>query len=103
MNLIKYFYVLIFWILLLLSGQALAYQTVLTEKTVKNFTYQMLYSDRTVTLKNGEYSSPMRAGNEEDMENFIKVKLIKYLITESFEAGPVAVVILAESGGGSGS
>ncbi|WP_153000444.1 hypothetical protein [Thermodesulfovibrio aggregans] len=92
---------LIVWMLLLLSGQAHADQTVFTEKTAKNFTYHMLYSDRTFTLKNGEYGSPLSPG-EEDMNSFIEVKLIKYLMTKSFETVYVAVVILAESGGRSG-
>ncbi len=87
--------------LLLLSGQAHADQTVFTEKTAKNFTYHMLYSDRTFTLKKRRIWLSPEPG-EEDMNSFIEVKLIKYLMTKSFETVYVAVVILAESGGRSG-
>ena len=103
MRVIKYFYfLLIAYILLILSAKSYAHQSLLTERTVNNFTYHLIYSDKKVTLKNGKYESPLRPGNEEDIENFIKVNLIKYLITESSEAGPFALVILAESLGGSG-
>ncbi len=103
MRVIRYFcFILIAYILLILSAKSYAYKHILTETTVKNFTYHLIYSDKKVTLQNGKYKSQLRIGNKEDMENFIKVNLIKYLITESFETGPFAVVILAESSGGSG-
>jgi hypothetical protein len=75
----------------------------LNEKTVKNFTYHLKYSKQTVTLKNGEYKTPLRPGNKEDMENYLSVKLERYGIFKLNEATPFAVVILSENFGGSGS
>jgi hypothetical protein len=75
----------------------------LNEKTVKNFTYHLKYSKQTVTLKNGEYKTPLRPGNEKDIKNYLGVKIEKYGIFEPDSATPFAIVILSENFGGSGS
>ncbi|WP_353686239.1 hypothetical protein [Thermodesulfovibrio sp. 3462-1] len=99
----KIYALLIAGILIFLSANTISAEELLTEETVKNFTYHLLYSDKTVTLKNGEYESPLIPGNQEDMENFIHVKLIKYLIIKSSSTNnSSAIVILAENEGGSG-
>lgn len=75
----------------------------LNERTIKNFTYLMDYSGETVTLKNGEYKTPLRPGNKEDMSRYIHVKVEKYVIGTSFIRNqPVAIVVLSENSGGSG-
>jgi hypothetical protein len=53
-------------------------------------------------LKNGEYKTPLRPGNEEDMKNYLSVKIEKYGIFEPEFLPPFAIVILSENFGGSG-
>ncbi|WP_353683653.1 hypothetical protein V4D30_07160 [Thermodesulfovibrio sp. 3907-1M] len=98
----KIYTLLIAGILIFLSTKAIAAEELIKEETIKNFTYHLLYSDKTVMLKNGEYEAPLRPGNEKDLKNFVKVKLVKYLTVNSSEVGPFAVVILVENEGGSG-
>jgi hypothetical protein len=74
----------------------------LNEEIVKNFTYHLKYSKQTVTLKNGEYKTPLRPGNKEDMENYLSVKIEKYGIFKPKFLPPFAIVILSQNFGGSG-
>jgi hypothetical protein len=74
----------------------------LNEETVKNFTYHLKYSKQTVTLNNREYKTPLRPGNEEDMKNYLSVKIEKYGIFKPKFLSPFAIVILSENFGGSG-
>jgi hypothetical protein len=74
----------------------------LSEQTVKNFTYHLKYSEQTVTLKNGEYKTPLRPGNKEDMKNYLNIKIEKYGIFKPYFLPPFAIVILSENFGGSG-
>jgi hypothetical protein len=74
----------------------------LNEETVKNFTYHLKYSKQTVTLKNGEYKTPLRPGNEEDMKNYLSVRIEEYDILEPESLPSFAIVILSENFGGSG-
>jgi hypothetical protein len=75
---------------------------VLNEETVKNFTYHLKYLGQKVSLKDGEYKTPLRPGNEEDIKNYLSVRIEKYGIFEPKLLPPFAVVILSESFGGSG-
>ena len=97
-------YLLIICILLLIGQSAIASESpdILNEKIIKNFTYHLKYSEKTVTLKNGKYESPLRPGNKEDMENYLSVKLERYGIFKLNEVTPFAIVILSENFGGSG-
>ncbi|WP_206202395.1 hypothetical protein [Thermodesulfobacterium sp. TA1] len=74
----------------------------LNEETIKNFRYHLKYSGQTVTLKNGEYKTQLRPGNEEDIKNYISVKIEKYGIFKPNFSLPFAIVILSENFGGSG-
>ncbi len=70
----------------------------LTAETLKNFMYYLKFSNEYITLKNGEYK------RTKDLGNFLIVKLDRYLICDlNKDSSPDAVVILAQSGGGSGS
>ncbi len=75
---------------------------VLNEETIKNFTYHLKYLGQKVSLKDGEYKTPLRPGNEEDIKNYLSVRIEKYGIFEPKLLPPFAVVILSESFGGSG-
>jgi hypothetical protein len=99
----KAFKYIIMWIFLLVIQPAIALEDSnnLNEETVKNFTYHLKYSKQTVTLKNGEYKTPLRPGNEEDMENYLSVKIEKYGIFKPEFLSPFAIVILSENFGGS--
>jgi len=101
----KTFKCLIILIFLIMIQSAIASESpdTLNEKTIKNFTYHLKYSEKTITLKNGKYESPLRPGNKEDMENYLNVKLEKYGIFKLNEVTPFAIVILSENFGGSGS
>lgn len=101
----KAFKYIIMWIFLLLMIQpaiALEGSNNLNEETVKNFTYHLKYSKQTVTLKNGEYKTPLRPGNEEDMKNYLSVRIEEYDILEPESLPSFAIVILSENFGGSG-
>jgi hypothetical protein len=100
----KAFKYIIIWIFLLIIQSAIASEdsNALNEETVKNFTYHLKYSKQTVTLKNGEYKTPLRPGNEEDMKNYLSVKIEKYGIFKPEFLPPFAIVILSENFGGSG-
>ncbi len=75
----------------------------LNENTIKNFTYRMEFTGQAVTLINGEYKSLLRPGNKEDMSKYIHVKLEKYVIgNSSIRNQPIAIVILSENAGSSG-
>jgi len=95
---------LILFIFLFIVSLAIASENSnsLNEEAVKNFTYHLKYSKQTVTLKNGEYKTPLRPGNEEDMKNYLSVKIEKYGIFEPTLLPPFAIVILSENFGGSG-
>ena len=75
---------------------------VLNEETIKNFTYHLKYLGQKVSLKDGEYKTPLRPGNEEDIKKYLSVRIEKYGIFEPKLLPPFAVVILSESFGGSG-
>jgi hypothetical protein len=75
----------------------------LNEEIVNNFAYHLKYSKQTVTLKNGEYKTPLRPGNEEDMKNYFSVRIEEYGIFEPKLLPTFAIVILSENFGGSGS
>jgi hypothetical protein len=100
----KAFKYIIMWIFLLMIQPAIALEDSnnLNEEIVKNFTYHLKYSKQTVTLKNGEYETPLRPGNKEDMKNYLSVKIEKYGIFKPEFLPPFAIVILSENFGGSG-
>jgi hypothetical protein len=100
----KAFKYIIMWIFLLTIQPAIALEDSnnLNEEIVKNFKYHLKYSKQTVALKNGEYKTPLRPGNEEDMKNYLSVKIEKYGIFKSKFLPPFAIVILSENFGGSG-
>jgi len=100
----KAFKYLIICIFLLITQSAIASESPnnLNEKIIKNFTYHLKYSGKTVTLKNGEYKTPLRPGNEEDMKNYLSVKIEKYGIFKPEFLPPFAIVVLSENFGGSG-
>jgi len=62
----KAFKYIIMWVFLLMIQPAIALEDSnnLNEEIVKNFTYHLKYSKQTVTLKNGEYKTPLRSSNE---------------------------------------
>lgn len=75
----------------------------LSEKIIKNFTFHLAFSGESVTLKNGRYKTPLRPGNKEDMAKYLQVRIEKYLLaTSSLTNQPLAIVILSENSGGSG-
>ncbi|HBT98755.1 MAG TPA: hypothetical protein DEA57_04690, partial [Sulfurihydrogenibium sp.] len=100
----KAFKYIIMWIFLLMIQSAIALEDSnnLNEETVKNFTYHLKYSKQTVTLKNGEYKTPLRPSNEGDMKNYLSVKIENYGIFKPEFLPPFAIVILSENFGGSG-
>jgi len=73
----------------------------LNEKTIKNFTYHLTYSGKTVKLEDGEYKHSSK-------KSYFRVKVEKYDIyilqgekPITTEKMPIAVVILSEDFGGS--
>jgi len=100
----KTFKYLIICIFLLMVQPAIASESpdTLNEETIKNFRYHLKYSGQIVTLKNGEYKTQLRPGNEEDIKNYISVKIEKYGIFKPNFSLPFAIVILSENFGGSG-
>jgi len=100
----KTFKYLIICIFLLITQSAIASESPdnLNEKIIKNFTYHLKYSGKTVTLKNGEYKTPLGPGNKEDMKNYLSVKIEKYGIFKPEFLPPFAIVVLSENFGGSG-
>ncbi|WP_028841338.1 hypothetical protein [Thermodesulfobacterium hveragerdense] len=62
---------------------------------VNNFTYRLTFGNRTVTLKDGKYERPF--------PDYLKVWVERFLIKDLNGDGmPDAVVVLGQSGGGSG-
>ncbi|WP_022854952.1 hypothetical protein [Thermodesulfobacterium thermophilum] len=62
---------------------------------VNNFTYRLTFGNRTVTLKDGKYEQPF--------PDYLKVWVEKFLIKDlNGDSIPDAVVVLGQSGGGSG-
>ena len=98
----KAFKYIIMWIFLLMIQPAIALEDSnnLNEEIVKNFTYHLKYSKQTVTLKNGEYKTPLRPGNE--VKNYLSVKIEKYGIFKPTLLPPFAIIILSENFSGSG-
>lgn len=76
------------------------------EKTIKNFTYSLKYSNQSITLIDGEYKTSFNIKNEKDLKNHLSVKLEKYCLINAYIdefLSPAAIVLLSENFGESGS
>jgi len=90
---IKYIFIIV---ILLFVNPAYA-QRVVDENLINNFTYYIEFADKTVPLKNGQYESG------DPLKDYIKVWIVKYAFADLNKDGKTdAVVILAHTGGGSG-
>ncbi|MDI6713884.1 MAG: hypothetical protein QMD43_02485 [Thermodesulfovibrio sp.] len=90
---IKYVFIIV---ILLFVNPAYAQKGV-DENLIKNFTYYVEFADKTVALKNGQYESV------DPLKDYLKVWIVKYAFADINKDDKTdALVILAHTGGGSG-
>lgn len=95
----KKFSLIFIWIVILLIGinskLSFAGNRGVSENVIKNFTYHLSFGKHTIKLKDGKYEKPF--------PDYLKVWVEKFLIKDlNGDSMPDAIVVLGQSGGGSG-
>ncbi|MDI1471034.1 hypothetical protein QI155_00585 [Thermodesulfovibrio sp. 1176] len=87
----------IFITIILFVNSSYAQKTGVDENIIKNFTYHIKLEDTKIAFKNGKYES------EGSLKGYIKAWIVKYAFADINKDDKMdAVVILAHTGGGSG-
>lgn len=97
---IKFLSFILFLFLLLITTNIPSSFENISNNTVKNFTYKLLYSNQTAIFIKGKFESKLRSRNERDLEKYLKAEIVNFIIVD-FYPRKVAFVVIRENMGGS--